>query len=110
MCCFASVRSTAASESRSTAAVSKSSPSSRAGLEHVVRAGAQLEVAIQDAQRLARRCRRVIRPEVVRLVVADVAHDLDAREYAAFRGVLARELRILEPEHEVLLVVAQLDV
>ena len=52
----------------------------------------------------------MIRAEVVRAVVADVAHDLDAREHVALRGALTFGLGIDEPQHEVLLVVAQLDV
>ena len=60
-----------------------------AGLEHVIGAGAQLEVAVERAQRLAARGRRVIGAEVVRAVVADVAHDLEAREQVALLGAFS---------------------
>ncbi|MCX5742351.1 MAG: hypothetical protein NT062_07630 [Proteobacteria bacterium] len=57
---------------------------------------------------VSRAGRGVIRPEVARVVVADVAHDLHAREPIALRRGVG--LGLDEPQHEVLLVVAQLHV
>jgi hypothetical protein len=73
---------------------------SRAVAEHEVRARAQLEVPIDDAQRLPSRSRRVIRAEVPRAVVTHVAHELEPGP---------RRLGI-ELEHEIVGVVAQLHV
>ena len=69
-------------------------------VQDVVGAGAQLEVAVHDAQRLPAGRRRVVRAEVVGAVVAQLAHDLEARPLGV--GV--------EAQHEVVLVVLEVDV
>src|SRR6201999_2093344 len=71
-----------------------------ARIEHVIGAGAQLEVTIDDGERGAAGSRRVIGPEILRAVGADAARDLQARE--ARLGI--------ETEDEEVLVVGELDV
>ena len=51
----------------------------------------------------------MVGPKVVRAIVANVSHHFHTREHVAPPGI-GRSVRINEPEHEVLLVIAQLDV
>ncbi len=69
-------------------------------VQDVVGARAQLEVAVDDAQRLPAGGRRVVRAEVGGAVVAQLAHDLEAGPLGG--GV--------EAQHEVIFVVLEVDV
>ncbi len=69
-------------------------------VQHVVGAGAQLEVAVHHPQRLPARRRRVVGPEVVGAVVAEPPGHLQARPLP---------VRV-EPQHQEVLVVRELDV
>ena len=69
-------------------------------VQHVIGAGAQLEVTIDHPQRLAAGRRRVVGPEVVGPVVPDPADDLQPRPFPV--GI--------EAQHQEVLVVRQLDV
>src|SRR5439155_6902633 len=73
---------------------------SLAALELLVRAGAELEVLVDQMQRAARGRRRVVRAEVARAVGRRATHGLDARP----------RVRDVDAKVEVALVVAELDV
>ena len=71
-----------------------------AARELAIRAGAELQMPLDEVERAARGRRRVVRAEVARPVEFRTAHELEPRP-----GVLGGE-----PDGEVLLVVAELDV